>query len=62
MVFTDVIQVNPKKNEQKKRSNRSTDKVPTSKVENNPDWDKRMLGIIFRKVTGKCVVYPIDFI
>ena len=46
----------------KSKNNRSTNKVPTSKVYNNPDWDKRMQGIMFRKATGKSPVNLIDFI
>ena len=35
------------------RNNRSTNKVPTSKVDKYPDRDKRMLGIRCGKATGK---------
>ena len=45
-----------------KKNNRSTNKVPTSKVGKYPDWDKWMLTIRCGKATGKSPVNPINFI
>ena len=72
MVFTYAIQVNTTKKLNKRKQRKyilkksknklSTYKAPTSKVYNNPDWDKMMQDIKFRKATGKSPVNLIDFI
>ena len=43
-------------------NNWSTKKVPTSKVDKYPDWDKRMLGTRCGKAAGKSPVNPINII
>ena len=59
-----LIQEKRRKNTRTKKSmnNWSTKKVPTSKVDKYPDWDKRMLGIRCGKAAGKSPVNPINII